>query len=630
LLPQGAFTYTNFATCIIFFKKGGNTKECKIYEAKFMKPKDTSSEIYVEDVPIKVFSLKELQDNNYSLSLVEEKEEQLKMGWVKLEDVLEFGKKSSHKAGDSDDNEKYPFYTSSRIIKKSKYCDYTKMSLIIGTGGNANIHMDKNFSCSADNFTLTIKNNDDITYMYYYLKLNMQIIENGFHGGGIKHLNKDYLCSIQIPSLSLEHQTEIVEFLDKQFEQYNINLLTDKLKDINLFDLLITKQYDTCTDALHLIYRKIETDALVKSMDRDKKAIFNMLLNGCDYETVKLGDLVEFDKGNFNTKDVDNSGKYPYYNSGCNNPSGSHSEFTIDKPEYILFVKDGGDKNNPLNENSGMAKPFYVTGKSAVNGCILIFLNNNAEQLNLKFLYYYLNFNRAINMRKVKYNSGIGHLGKSDIVISQIKLPSLEDQTNIIKKIDDIEKEQSTYKQYGDMLQGLLDNMQNVIGKIINETLNNDINEQSDKHEDTENNDDIDDIVDTEIAVKSKNTVSKKPKKKAMSIKKVELEEINEPVQLEEINEPVQLEEINEPVQLENKPKKPKKKEIVKPIVEDIQEEEIEIEEYEWDVSVLNKMKKIKDDKPKLVKLRKENNISKDIFYAKINEIHQTGAQKTK
>ena len=35
LLPQGAFSYTNFVTCIIFFKKGEKTKECCVYEANF-------------------------------------------------------------------------------------------------------------------------------------------------------------------------------------------------------------------------------------------------------------------------------------------------------------------------------------------------------------------------------------------------------------------------------------------------------------------------------------------------------------------------------------------------------------------------------------------------------------------
>ena len=269
----------------------------------------------------------------------------------------------------------------------------------------------------------------------------------------------------KIPLLTLSHQQEIVDFLDKQFETYDINKLGDKLKNIKLFDLLINKQYDIFADALHLIYRKIETDALVKSLDRDEKAVFNMLINTVKYKEYKLGELVDFDKGSFNTKDIDNIGKYPYYNSGYNNPSGLHSEFTIDKPEYILFIKDGGDKNNPLNENSGMAKPFYVQGKSAINCHLMIFLNKSKNMI-MKWLYYYLKSNRHYAMKKAKYNSGLGSIIKNDIIELQIKLPSLKDQDKIIKEVEKIEKEQTTYKQYGDMLQGLIDNMQVIITNI--------------------------------------------------------------------------------------------------------------------------------------------------------------------
>jgi type I restriction-modification system DNA methylase subunit len=477
-MPTGIFEFTNFATAIIFFKKGHKTKKVEFYEATFIDPKK-KGDIEVGKKPLKIMTLKEIEKQNWSLKMELEEKEELKAGWVKLGDVFEIDKKTKkYKASDGNEKGLYEFYTcGEKILYRDNY-EFKNEHIIINGGGKANIRISQKFSVSNDLHIIHAIEDKYLNKMlYYYLKCNITILNDNMHGGGLKHLSQVNLLNIQIPDLSKTHQQEIVDFLDKQFETYDINKLGDKLKNINLFDLLIYKQYDICadalhliyrkieTDALHLIYRKIETDALVKSLDRDKKAVFNMMLNGCDYDIVKLGDIVDFDKGTFNTKDIDNSGKYPYYNSGYSNPSGSHSVFTIDKSEYILFVKDGGNKSNPLNENSGMAKPFYVQGKSAVNCHLMIFLNKSKNMI-MKWLYYYLNYNRHNAMKKAKYNSGLGSIIKNDIIELQIKLPSLKDQKKIIEEIEKIEKEQETYKKYGDMLQGLIDNMHVVINNI--------------------------------------------------------------------------------------------------------------------------------------------------------------------
>jgi restriction endonuclease S subunit len=455
-LPQGAFTYTNFQTCIVFMKKGEKTKKCELYEALFKVPKDKTSEIYVVDKPLKIFTFKELKDTNFSIKVEEEKEE-IKAGWVKLGDIVEFKKGKPLKVADIIVGE-YPIVSAGKELKgyHNEYNRDKNTICISCSGAYAGYitKLDKKIWAD-DCMTVTIKNsNYNDIYIYYYLKFMQNILIKsescrGFQKGtGQPHVYASDLNKIQIPDLTKEHQQEIVDFVDKQFETYNINKLGDSSKNIKLFDLLIAKQYDICADALHLIYRKIEADALHliyrkieadalhKQFERDKKAIFNMQVNLCETKEYKLGDMVDFDKGTFNTKDIDNSGKYPYYNSGFNNPSGSHSEFTIDKPEYILFVKDGGNKSNPLNENSGMAKPFYVQGKSAVNACVLIMTNANNKKCILQYIYYFLNYNRYKLMVKAKYNSGLGHLSKNDIIELQIKLPSFKDQKKIIEEIE--------------------------------------------------------------------------------------------------------------------------------------------------------------------------------------------------
>jgi len=134
----------------------------------------------------------------------------------KIKNILLFDKKSKKSASYGKENGKYPFYTSSQNLKK--YCDnfdYKDYSVIIGTGGNANIKFDKEFACSADNFI--IKNKDEninIKYIYYYLLININILEELFQGLGLNHLSKENFCNVMIPIPSIEEQEKIVKELD--------------------------------------------------------------------------------------------------------------------------------------------------------------------------------------------------------------------------------------------------------------------------------------------------------------------------------------------------------------------------------------------------------------------------------
>ena len=143
------------------------------------------------------------------------------MSWqiVKLGDVFEFQKKSKVKAGDGLAIGRYKFFTSS--VVQTKYLDdfeFSGDSLIMGTGGNANLHFcESEFTASTDCFIL--QSIDKLTtftkFVYYYLVCNMHILENGFKGAGLKHTSKDYVSQIEIPLPPLDVQKTIADILDK-------------------------------------------------------------------------------------------------------------------------------------------------------------------------------------------------------------------------------------------------------------------------------------------------------------------------------------------------------------------------------------------------------------------------------
>jgi type I restriction enzyme S subunit len=65
--------------------------------------------------------------------------------------------------------------------------------------------------------------------------------------------------------------------------------------------------------------------------------------------------------------------------------------------------------------------------------CALIPKNN---EINIKYIYYYLVFNRLIINKYAKFTTSLGSIAKSDIEKIQIPIPSLEKQNAIVEYLD--------------------------------------------------------------------------------------------------------------------------------------------------------------------------------------------------
>jgi len=254
-LPAGIFDYTSIKTCVFFFikKKEGTDilkTDIKVSKTqkevsrtyKFSKTHQTTSVKFCEynqitteqhllvDVPID-----KIANNSYSLNYAEymkdETEEiEYDEGVVvkTLGEVCKFLPKSKRQASYGEKKGRYPFYTSSQTC--SKYCDeydYEEECLIIGTGGNANIKYSSKFSCSTDNFIIKINQGLNVKYIYYYLSINIEILQKGFVGVGLQHISKEYINNIKIPIPSLERQQEIVKYCE-----YNDTLIKQLEKEI--------------------------------------------------------------------------------------------------------------------------------------------------------------------------------------------------------------------------------------------------------------------------------------------------------------------------------------------------------------------------------------------------------------
>ncbi len=511
LLPNGVFPYTPFATCVIFIKKGEKTKEVKIYDGKFTNEKKKSG-LYIEKEPIKIFTRKELKANGYCLKL-EEKQEEIKKGWVKLGDVIKFdiggtpSTKNEKYWGDkhkwvsvselnnnlitntikSISDEGVENSSVKKIIKGS-----TLMSFKLSIGKFAEAGCD----LYCNEAIMFFKHDNPITHKFitWYLKFTVHIqaikLTNGNIGNG--SLNKSTIGELLIPSLSLEHQEEIVKFLDEQFELYNINQLTKVINSIPLFDLLLDKNYDLFADALHLIYRKMELDALQKQMEKDKKAIFNLTVKGLDCVEYKLGEIIEIQNlKSSKIEEADDNGIYPFYN--CSILGHLWTNKYVYDDEVLIMTRING---------SGKYKVYYNNGKFNITNNLLIF--KPIEKIcKYKFLLNLLNYNTSI-YEKFFEGGDKKFLNQNLFLNSKILLPSIQEQEKIIKQIELIEAEQKSYEKYGKMIQNQIDMIENIIKKEVNSN--------------KDNTEEIDEIIENS-SVKSKKEEEMKLKKSKKIVK---------------------------------------------------------------------------------------------------------------
>jgi len=166
------------------------------------------------------------------------------MKQTKLKDLFDYLPKSKVQAGDGLEEGMYPFYTSSE--NQTKYLNeyqHAPGCLVFGTGGKASVHLSTNhFSTSTDCITIKPKPEVEIDagFVFQYFKGNMQVLENGFKGAGLKHISKAYLSDIPIPHPEkLDDQIRIAHLLGKvegviAQRKFHLQQLDDLLKSVFL------------------------------------------------------------------------------------------------------------------------------------------------------------------------------------------------------------------------------------------------------------------------------------------------------------------------------------------------------------------------------------------------------------
>lgn len=153
--------------------------------------------------------------------------------------------KSSWPAGTAKKGGVYPFFCSSPEAKQSDIWTTDTDAILMGTGGVANVHLGTGrYAYSTDTWAFKVRDrNTDVRFLFRQLqRLLPRIDHQGFEGSGLKHLQKSFIRTLQLPLPSPAEQSKIAEILDTLDEAIRATeVIVAKLKAMKqglLHDLL--------------------------------------------------------------------------------------------------------------------------------------------------------------------------------------------------------------------------------------------------------------------------------------------------------------------------------------------------------------------------------------------------------
>ena len=405
-LPSGIFTYTSIKTCVFYFikkKESDDVLETKIikksWNYKFSKTHQTTKVKFYDynpyediknllvDVPIE-----NIANNSYSLNyteyIKEENEDKYDDSIIvkTLGEVCEFQNGSQLDKKDIIQGNVPIFGGGFKIVgfHNSHNRDGNE-TIVCGTGAYSGYvnHNYGNPFWASQCFTMKSKNINIMIdkYLYYYSKiiLEPQFMSNQ-KGTAIPFIRYTQVIGVKIPIPSIEHQQEVVKYLDFIYEKTNKTSL-EKIQELKMLNELCLNN------------QKIYGENVVNDL-------------GNVFKEVKTGkDVIATDR---------KKGEYPFY--GANG--------IIDYVDSYIF-----DGKYLLTARTGSLGSLHISnGKFWCSGDVhrMEFENDTL----LSYTYYYL---QTIDFQKFRTGSAHPKLSGSSLKSIKISIPSIERQQEIVE-----------------------------------------------------------------------------------------------------------------------------------------------------------------------------------------------------
>lgn len=280
------------------------------------------------------------------------------------------------------------------------------------------------------------------------------------------------LGNIKIPILPQDHQQRIVEFMDNNIDN---NAILDKLvslfKNIDLFKFLIYEDYDAMQLAIEYAKEMLKYETKGKELYNIKRrCAFKMIKKG---EMKTLGNILKdvktgksISKNKLTIQNETNI--YPYY--GANGIIGYTNSYLFDG-NYILTSRNGTLGTIYISNNK-----FYPSDHTYV-----LF---NKDNINVYYLAAYLKY--CVNFKKLNSHNGMPGINHSILKRIPINIPSLEDQENIVKMIENIDNEENKFNETMDYIKYMVETIYNNVEHTINYNQSNNNDENNNDEDESE------------------------------------------------------------------------------------------------------------------------------------------------
>ena len=387
------FKNTGVKTAVLFFRNTGE----KTQHVDFVQVNKVNGRI--EEVPLMTVEMDKIIENDYSLNMNLYKEVVFGVcndfDMVKIEDIItEF---KSGKYIPNTNGTLYPYYNSNGIIGNMDTFMFDGEYIIQATSGsgiNENTFY-YNGKFNATNFTTIFKTKANclVKYLYYFIRIKLNIREQCCNGSTIPNLDKKSFVRIKIPLPPLDHQQQIVNQLDNIYE----NEIDNSKKTIEGLEKSIEGMMK------NTMMRSDNTIEQVKSILKIKKGPGHKVSEGKE------------------------TGLYPLLRSSIDGKVKWIDTFDYEGPNIIIGT--GGCFNIH----------YYVSRFSVSGGCggggKMLVLEPKDDDVNLKYLYYSIKYMKDI-INEMYRGSALKHLDTQEFDNLKIHIPPINIQNQIVEKVN--------------------------------------------------------------------------------------------------------------------------------------------------------------------------------------------------
>jgi type I restriction-modification system DNA methylase subunit len=251
------------------------------------------------------------------------------------------------------------------------------------------------------------------SYGWHYLKLVCQAQMLTLRKGAVQPvLDVPKVMDLEVPLPPLEIQRAIAEELDAQARQV---AAFEAARDAAEHQKRVV--LDNC------LYERGHLGACLGARAPSEGA-----------RMARLGDLCQMRAGGYNSKDKGTAGNYPFFTASARNPVGFGDVASFDFPEYIIFVKDGGNARDNTGD-VGMGRAWHMTSPSCGSTAALA-LHGLPPHVCARYLASYLDLT-AENTRALaaRFSTGIGHISMARLSALEVPLPPIEIQRAVAEKL---------------------------------------------------------------------------------------------------------------------------------------------------------------------------------------------------